>query len=64
MSNLKKHREAAGLSQSKLATAAGVNVCLIQHYEQGVRNINAAAVGTVYKLAQVLGCRVEDLMEK
>lgn len=64
MSNLKRIREATGLSQSKLAQASGVHVRMIQQYEQGIRDINAAGALTVYKLAQALGCTVEDLVEK
>lgn len=62
--NLKRIREAVGLSQSKLADVSGVSVRMIQHYEQGVKDINAAAALTVYKLAQALNCKVEDLIEK
>jgi transcriptional regulator with XRE-family HTH domain len=64
MTNLKKIREAIGLSQTRLAEATGVNVRMIQHYEQGVKDINAAAALTVYKLAQALECTVDDLLEK
>lgn len=63
MTNLKKIREASGLSQGKLAEASGVNVRMIQHYEQGVKDINSAAALTVSKLAQALDCTVEDLLE-
>ena len=63
MSNLKKIRETSGLSQGKLAEASGVNVRMIQHYEQGVKDINSAAALTVSKLAQALDCTVEDLLE-
>ena len=63
MTNLKRIREAAGLSQSKLAEASGVNVRMIQYYEQGVKDINSAAAATVNKLAQALNCTVEDLLE-
>lgn len=62
--NLKRIRELVGLSQSKLSEASGVSVRMIQHYEQGVKDINSAAVLTVYKLAQALECTVEDLIEK
>lgn len=62
--NLKRIREAVGLSQSKLAEESGVSVRMIQHYEQGVKDINAAAALTVYKLAQALKCTVENLIEK
>lgn len=64
MSNLKRIRSAAGISQSELADRSGVNIRMIQHYEQGVKDINAAAAITVYRLALVLYCRVEDLLEK
>jgi transcriptional regulator with XRE-family HTH domain len=62
--NLKLIRIMSGLSQSKLAESSGVSVRMIQHYEQGVKDINAAAALTVYKLAQALDCTVEDLLEK
>lgn len=64
MTNLKKFREATGLSQAKLAEASGVNKRMVQYYEQGVKDINAAAALTVYRLAQALNCTVEDLLEK
>lgn len=63
MSRLKEKREAAGLSQGKLAEAAGVNVRMIQHYEQGFKDINKAQALTIYRLAQTIGCRMEDLIE-
>ena len=63
MSNLKERRKAAGLSQSELAYLAEIKVRLIQDYEQGHRSINGAAGLTLYKLAQVLHCRMEDLLE-
>lgn len=63
MTKLKTIRREAGLSQSKLAEASGVNIRMIQYYEQGVKDINAAGALTVYKLAQALNCKVEDLLE-
>lgn len=63
MTNLKKIREATGFSQAKLAEASGVNVRMIQYYEQGAKDIDAAAALTVYRLAQALNCTVEDLLE-
>lgn len=62
--NLKTIRKAAGLSQSKLAEISGVNLRMIQYYEQGAKDINKAEVLTVYRLAQALNCTVEDLIEK
>lgn len=63
MTNLKAVRESKGLSQSQLAKASGVNVRLIQHYEQGFRDINKASVETVWKLAEALHCEMTDIME-
>lgn len=64
MSNLKKLREEASLSQNKLATLSGVSNRMIQYYEQGVRNINKAQAETLFKLAKTLNCSIEDLIEK
>ena len=64
MSNLKQIRETKVISQSKLAELSGVNIRMIQHYEQGVKDINKAQAVTVYKLARALNCTVEDLIEK
>lgn len=63
MSNLKRLRSTSGLSQSKVSELSGINVRMIQHYEQGVKDINKAQAITVYKLAQALKCSVEDLLE-
>ena len=63
MTNLKRIREAAGISQSKLAEESGVNIRMIQHYEQGVKDLNHAQAITVHRLAQALECKVEDLLE-
>lgn len=64
MNNLKRIRESKGLSQSKLSEKSGVNVQMVQKYEQGVKDINKAQAETVYKLAQALECTVEDLLHK
>lgn len=63
MSNLKRIRESKELSQSQLAEASGVNLRLLQYYEQGYKDINKAQAITVYKLAQVLKSPIEDLLE-
>ena len=61
--NLKTIRESKGYTQKKLAELAGVNQRMIEHYEQGFHDINKAEVTTLYKLAQVLDCQIEDLLE-
>ena len=64
MSNLKLIRQSNKLSQTQLAELSGVNVRMIQNYEQGNKDINKAQVITVYKLAEALKVSVEDLIEK
>lgn len=60
--NLKAIRTASGLSQRQLAEASGVNLRMIQHYEQGTKDINKAEALTVYKLSQALNCQMEELL--
>ena len=63
MSKLKHIREAHKMSQSQLAESSGVNVRMIQHYEQGFKDINKASAITAYKLARALNTRIENLLE-
>ena len=59
---LKSLRLAAGLSQSQLAKATGLNVRTLQHYEQGSKDLNAAKLATLLKICNALGCRLEDIL--
>lgn len=61
--NLKRIRISNALSQSGLAKKAEVNLRMIQNYEQGFKDINKAQAITLYKIAQVLDCMIEDLLE-
>ena len=61
---LEFRRQTKRYTQKKLAEESGVNVRMIQHYEQGVKDLNRAQAITVYRLAQALDCKVEDLLEK
>lgn len=63
MSNLKRIRESRGLSQTQLVHKSGVGIKSIQGYEQGLRDINKAQALNLYKIAQVLNCTIEDLLE-
>lgn len=63
MSKLQDARKAAGLSQSKLAELSGINLRILQYYEQGKNDINKAQAITVYKLAKALNVNIEDLLE-
>lgn len=62
-SKLRMLREAAGLSQSELTRRSGVGLRAIQQYEQGAKDINRAAAGSVQALARTLHCQMEDLLE-
>ena len=62
--NLKRIRTAYGFTQAELAERSGVSLRSIQMYEQRNKNINKASVDTVYSLAKVLGCTMEDLIER
>ena len=57
-------REAFGLSQSELAHRANVGLRTIQMYEQRNKDINHAQATTLYRLSRVLGCEMEDLLER
>ncbi len=59
---LQERRKKQGLSQASLSEAAGVSKRMIQHYEQGQKDICKAECLTVWKMAKVLGCHAEDLL--
>jgi DNA-binding XRE family transcriptional regulator len=61
--NLRRIRETAGLSQSRLADEADVSLRSIQMYEQRKKDINKAQTISIVRIARVLGCGVEDLIE-
>lgn len=63
MTNLKKYRERAGITQAELSLRTGVSLRTLQDYEQGSKPINKAAAITVYRIAKALGVNVEDLLE-
>ena len=62
--NLKRIRTGYGCTQAALAKLAGVSLRSIQMYEQRNKDINKASVETIHRIAKVLGCTIEDLMEK
>ena len=62
-SMLARLRTYANLSQSMLAEKSGINVRIIQSYEQGIRDINKAQFSTVVKLAEALECNPIQLLE-
>ena len=62
--NLKRIRTAYGCSQAELAKKSGVGLRSIQLYEQQKKDINKASAESLYKISKVLGCAMEDLLEK
>ncbi len=63
MTYLKYFRKQSGLTQRQLADATDIPVKTIQQYEQGLKSINKAQSEYVIRLARVLYCRPEQLLE-
>lgn len=61
--NLKRIRAAYGCTQAELAKESGVSLRSIQMYEQRNKDINKASADSLYRIAKVLGCSMEDLIE-
>ena len=61
--NLAKLRKLRELSQSQLAKESGVSIRSIQLYEQRQTNINNAQHNHLKSLANVLCCKIEDILE-
>ena len=55
---------AYGCSQAELAKKSGVGLRSIQLYEQRKKDINKAGAESLYKISKVLGCAMEDLLER
>lgn len=60
---LKKIRESKNMSQSELAKQTGLSTQLIQLYEQEPSRINNAKLISLIKIAEVLECKLVDLIE-
>ncbi len=60
---LQARRKNCMLTQRQLCEQSGVNIRMIQQYENRSRDINNAAGATLRALAQALSCRIEDIME-
>ena len=62
--NLKRIRKIYGCTQAELAKKSGVSLRSIQMYEQRNKNINKANSDVLYRISKVLGCSMEDLIER
>lgn len=60
---LKTMREKAGMSQSQLAKATGIQYRTLQYYEQGKMDFDHARMDKIISAALVLKCGIEDLVE-
>ncbi len=58
---IKEYRENAGLKQRQLAESVGVSYAMINQVERGTKN---PSLQVAYEIARVLGCSVEDFLEK
>ena len=63
MSKLQEVRIEKGFSQGNLANISGVNVRVLQNYEQGFRDINGSKLSTLLKLCEALECRLADILD-
>lgn len=59
---LQEVRKSRGLSQSQLAAKSGVSVRMLQHYEQGYKNIDHAKLDTICNLAKALDCPITAVL--
>lgn len=64
MNKLKELREAAGISQAELAEKSGVNKRMIEHYEQGFKDLSRAAFDTGLRIAEALDADPRELIPK
>ena len=62
--NLKRIRTIYGCTQAELAKKSGASLRSIQMYEQRNKNINKANADVLYRISKVLGCSMEDLIER
>lgn len=63
MSKLQEKRMEAGLSQSQLAEKAGLNVRVLQHYEQGSKKFDHARIDKILSVCIALNCTLRDIFE-
>lgn len=59
--NLATLRIEAGITQKELSAATGIPVRTIQEWECGNRNL--VDIYKIHRIAQVLGCTIEDIVE-
>ena len=63
MSRIKELRTEKNLTQKEFAELVGVSITAIRSFEQGWRYIGNVSAIDVYRMAQILGTTIEDLLE-
>lgn len=63
MNKLKQIRKLKGLSQNELAKRCNISVKSVQAYEQEVRKLEKANKNTIFKICEILNCRVKDILD-
>lgn len=61
MTAIRKMREARGLTLTEFATAMGVTPGAVSHWENGRRK---PGIDDLAKMARLLACKVDDLIDK
>lgn len=61
MKKLTKYRQLAGYTQAELANITGLSLRTIQGWE--LNGMSGAAISKAYKVATILNCTIEDLLE-
>lgn len=62
-SYLQQIRETCGLSIEESADETGIETGILERMEQDFTKINEANAVVLFRLSQVLGCGMEDLLE-
>lgn len=62
-SKLQQIRKMRGLTQKELADKCNISVKSIQAYEQGTRKLEKANKNTIFKICEVLNCKISDIIE-
>jgi hypothetical protein len=62
--NLEYYQKLSRLTTTQLSERSDVNIRTLRYLIAGYRDINQTSALTVYRIAKVLNCTVEDLLEK
>ena len=60
---IRERRERLGITQEDLAENTGISLQTIRAYEQGKLDIGNAKAESVYLLARVPGCTMEEILK-